>query len=188
MKKNFGLILAVVTMLACGIGEANATLLQNMEFETDLTGWSIGVVNPLGSWDVQWSNEYGGSAKMYISGTPAQTNVSQATQIAMKSGDKITVDVFHSDMGNFSNWALVIEPGETQVLLYGAGGSEGYDSITWTAVRDYDPGTLISIGCAVWPGSSTTWVESLTYTPVPEPATIALLGLGGLLLRRRKHS
>ncbi|MBL7107668.1 MAG: PEP-CTERM sorting domain-containing protein [Phycisphaerae bacterium] len=173
-------------MSAYGIGEANATLLQNMDFETDLTGWSIGVVDPLGTWDVQWSDEYGGSAKMYITGAPAQTNVSQATQIAMESGDKITVNVFHTDMGNFSGWALIIEePGDWQVL-YGTCGAEGYDSVTWTADRVYDAGTLIGVSCSVWPGTSTTWVESLTYTPVPEPATMLFLGLGGLVLRKRR--
>ncbi len=35
-------------------------------------------------------------------------------------------------------------------------------------------------------GDATTVVDTLTISQVPEPMTIALLGLGGLLLRRRK--
>ena len=31
-----------------------------------------------------------------------------------------------------------------------------------------------------------SWVDDASFTSVPEPATMALLGLGGLLLRRRK--
>lgn len=117
--------------------ESHGNLLQNMEFKTDLAGWTIGAIDPLGTWDVQWSEDHGGSAKMYISGSPAQTNISQATQIAIMPGDQLTVNVFHTNMGNFSNWALIIEPGVSQVLLYGTGGPEGSDSITWTADRYY---------------------------------------------------
>lgn len=141
--------------------KSQVNLLQNTEFETDLAGWTIGTNYPLETWDVQWSEDHGGSAKMYISGAPAQASISQETQIVITPGDQLTVNVYHSNMGNFSNWYLIIEPGPSQVLLYGAGGPEGSDSIAWTADQQYDPGTLISVGCSVWPGSSTTWVENL---------------------------
>lgn len=165
------------TDLPCAYGtnfmvkvKSRRNLLQNMGFDTDLAGWTIGAVDPLGTWDVQWSEDHGGSAKMYISGSPAQTNISQETQIAIVPGDKLTVNVFHTYMGNFSNWALKIEPGDSQVLLYGTAGPEGAESITWTTDRYYDPGTLIVVTCSVWPGKSTTWVKSLIYTPGPSHA------------------
>jgi peptidase C39-like protein/glucodextranase-like protein len=140
-------------------------LLQNMEFETDLAEWTIGTNYPLQAWDVQWSEDHGGSAKMYISKAPSQASISQETQAVIMPGDQLTVNVYHSNMGDFSGWYLLIEPGPSQVLLYGANGPEGSDSVTWTADRQYDPGTLISVGCSVWPGSSTTWVKSITYNP-----------------------
>jgi len=146
-------------------------LLQNMEFETDLAGWTSGTNYPLETWDVRWSEDHGGSAKMYISGAPAQASISQETQTVIMPGDQLTVNVYHSNMGNFSGWYLKINPGPSQVLLYGADGPEGSYSITWTADQQYDPGTLISVCCSVWPGSSTTWVKSITYNPVSESSS-----------------
>ena len=161
--KCFGSVMIIaLTVLAVN---ANAVLLQNMELETDLTGWTIGAVDPLGTWDVEWSADHGGSAKMYITGAPAQTNISQVTQIPIYAGDQLTVNVYHSNMGNFSSWALIVDPGASQVLIYGADGAEGNYSLTWTADQYYDPGTLIVVSCSVWPGSSTTWVKNLVFTP-----------------------
>ena len=183
--KCFEIVMVIAfTLIAVN---ASADLLQNMELDTDLTGWTSGAVDPLGTWDVQWSADHGGSAKMYISGAPAQTNISQVTQIPIIPGDQLTVNVYHSDMGNFSNWALIIEPGDTRIVLNGAAGAEGNDSLTWTAAQYYAPGILIAVSCSVWPGSSTTWVESLVYTPIPEPGTISLLMVSALAFLRHKR-
>ena len=59
-------------------------------------------------------------------------------------------------------------------------------------VPDVPPSTIITISAPVlffadaWYMDSDESIESLEIHVVPEPATIALLGLGGLLLRRRK--
>jgi PEP-CTERM motif len=183
--KCFGIVMVIaLTVIAVN---ASAILLQNMELETDLTGWTIGAYNPLGTWDVQWSADHGGSAKMYITGAPAKTSISQVTQIPIIPGDQLTVNVYHSDMGNFSGWGLLIDPGDSQIVISGADGAEGNYSLTWISDRYYDPGTLIVVSCSVWPGSSTTWVENLVYTQIPEPGTFSLLMAGALALLRRKR-
>ena len=215
-----------------------------MEFDSDLSGWTIGAIEPLGTWNVQWTEEHGGAAEIYVSGAPAQTSISQATLIAINPGDQLTVNAFHTDMGNFSGWFLQVDGTSVfrNVLT-----SEGYESLTWTADKYYAPGTLINVYASVWPGSSTTCVDSLVleitvpgdldgdgfvgqmdldavlmdwgnsppvlpYTdpsgdglvsqddldtvlndwghgipPVPEPATLSLLTLGGLAVVRRKR-
>jgi hypothetical protein len=52
-------------------------------------------------------------------------------------------------------------------------------------VMDFSGGSLSDTG-VIDLYHNLTVVDSYTYTVVPEPMTIALLGLGGLLLRRRK--
>jgi hypothetical protein len=93
-------------------------------------------------------------------------------------------------MGDFSEWDLMVAGSRVlsaQVM------SEGFESLTWTADQVYDPGTLVMVHCSAWPGTSTTWVESLVYTPVPEPSTLVLLAIGAIGLlgyawRRRKQT
>ena len=164
-----------------------------MGFDHDLSGWTVGVPidrDPCGTWNVQWSSDYGGSAEIYASGAPAATNIAQATQCAIMPGDQLTVDVFHTNLGNFSNWYVLVNG--TKVLEHELA-AEGSESLTWTADRVYDPGTVIMLGTSVWPGSSTTWFESVEYTPaVPEPSTVivrSLLGGIGIVIGwRRKRA
>ncbi|MFZ1933701.1 MAG: PEP-CTERM sorting domain-containing protein [Thermoguttaceae bacterium] len=156
-----------------------------MDFDQDLSGWTVGVPigqDPIGTWSVQWSSDYGGSAEIYVDGAPGATDIAQNTLCAIMPGDQLTVNVYHTNMDHFSDWDVLLDGSQ---ILGGSGsgdGAEGFQSLTWTADQAYDAGTQIMLHAAAWPGSSTTWFESIAYTPAPEPSTITLLGVGAISL------
>jgi hypothetical protein len=66
-----------------------------------------------------------------------------------------------------------------------------------TATPDPGPGDIflidlhceqagVTVNVVLYDNSETQVLDTLTITQIPEPATLALLSLGGLLLRRRK--
>lgn len=168
-------------------GRAAQAPLDNMDFSTNLDGWEIDLFNGHGDRSVTWSSDYGGSAKLYVSGAPGGTDLSQFTKSALNPGDRITVDVYHTYLGNFSHWELMVDGLEA---LFRLNSNAADESLTWV-VDDYYPiGTRLAIVAAAWPGTSTTWVKEIRYTPTPLPSALLLFSSGLLLLhgaRSRKR-
>ena len=131
---------------------------------------------------MQWSSDYGGSAEIYVNGAPAATNIAQATQCAIMPGDRLTVNVFHTDTDHFGSCGVLLNGS----VILRTDGSAGFQSLTWTADRAYDAGTQVMLYSSAWPGSSTTWFEGIEYSPaVPEPTTFvvwSVLGVVGIMV------
>lgn len=138
--------------------------------------------------------DYGGSLKISLSGNPGVLYGVQATLAPIHAGDVVTLSLAHSDIDGISHiiFSFVDYTDPDQSIFYATpeGGSgepinQAYDA-TWIADADYSAGTNVYFRTAVWPGSATYWLIDATVTP--EPATLSLLavGIGTLILRRRR--
>lgn len=68
-----------------------------------------------------------------------------------------------------------------------AGPTNEYNAVSWTAGAQAAGGYTITISDAIGGDGAVITGWSIHYTPVPAPGAAALLGLGGLLVARRRR-
>ena len=106
---------------------------------------------------------------------------------------ELTFDLFVDDTGYESTDKFDIEVNDTNVLSLGETDFEGSLADVWTSyaldLSAFD-GSVITIEFIgdTNAGSENFYVDNVEVTGVPEPASIALLGLGGLALLRRRSA
>ena len=166
-----------------GPNPGNLTLAMSETIELDVTA-PIGLTG--GSFTIQLSNSQGALGystleysteycDLYIPSIPYSTYTTWDMPWAPKGSDPMDSKHITVNGGNFSN-AIALP-----------------DTIVWGIIfhcEEHTPVTisLISDGVDYAGGEVLGGVvmDSIVVQQIPEPATIALLGLGGLLLRRRK--
>jgi hypothetical protein len=165
------------------------------------------------AWDCAFKGSgvsgYAGSGEQPLSKKAAWSLTNPATWIAAnapggayhpKVGDPNTVDsnmpaglqalLLGSGKGNSNNCKLLLGPKVESMPVGDASASTYATTFTLNiTANEAGIGTVTIYGwndMTTWTGSQHMAINGIRV--VPEPATVALLGLGGLLLRRRKHA
>lgn len=191
----------VVSMVA---GMASANLLTNGNFNTALgaewsswggTGWvNHEIITPAAS----LVGVYDGTLQMSLGGDGGGSRGMYQT-VAGIAGVEYTLDI----EAGAQDWWLPNGSAYLKFLDSGGGELASYEIDTTASIHSpdlYDTGvpyqdfsvtatapvgtTAVKVEIAEWAGSGTVWFDNAVL--VPEPATIAILSLGALLIRRKR--
>lgn len=202
MKKLMFIVLAVVMI----VGIAQANLVPNSGFEngtgTVPDGWTI----ESGDTKITWSDDaHSGSKSMLLTGTAGKPEavIFSTDVIPVTAGTEYTFSAWAKSFGT----APVVNGGPNFRIRWndaaGAGIGGGWNNYSWyafsptadwteiTALTMEAPAGAVSIEHGYlysWKGDAGNgyYIDDASMVAVPEPMTLCLLGLGGLLLRRKK--
>ena len=183
-----------------------------------MTGWTAAPSNRAGNQDFDPANASqiplptDGEQHAFTNGPSAggPASLSQVTPYTITNGETYTLTVDMGQVSNFSDSegtirlfgsvsglgvALTNSNGTAELAgIQALNQSTNYltdQSVTYTALASGDPfeGEQLGIALIGSSGIQVIWDNvRLDITPVPEPSSLALLGLGGLCVLRRRRS
>ncbi len=139
------------------------------------------------------SNWIGDTATVFIKGT-ANENNQFATHRLIYSGNNVS-KLNHEGTGQSIDGTnpmggLHIEFTFTSETTYTVGITDittGDPVVTWDTTLNGNLSEIQAFRVGLWDSEQTVTLSNFTVTPVPEPASLALLGLGSLLTFRRRR-
>ncbi|MBN2270932.1 MAG: PEP-CTERM sorting domain-containing protein [Sedimentisphaerales bacterium] len=129
-------------------------------------------------------------------GLPSVRPTDVTIQAESHSTFTITSTVTNETSVTWIGYEVTLDPTEAATFVPGWAGSTRFLTVNqiddWTirflAPNDVPPGELVTLQFKIDIPDDGPYTFSLTQHPIPEPATVALLGLGGLaLVMARKH-
>jgi hypothetical protein len=198
MKKTI-FVMAIAMAFIAVTAQGSIIEFRNADFE-DETGYSGGYgYTGINDWVHGGWVRQGENIAAFTSGVGgvaiAQDYVEDdlGNMLELVAGDNdfsISVDISTNAGGSatpyiqiYSNSQFV---GESAAIAVSTDGTTTYDSVTFDFTVDGTDFAGQSFLVQLMQGSGYIYADNFSGSVVPEPATMMLLGLGGLLLRRRK--
>jgi MYXO-CTERM domain-containing protein len=195
--------LALAAVLAAGVGVASAGTIYSSDFEANDGGWT-------GSGDWDWGSPFGFAGAPFggpeptggfsgsnawgtvIGGAHSPSTTSDLTQIFDTSGfTGLSLSFYEwiDSGGNTFDMAKVFVNG-TQVYLSDGGPTSGWRQVTLD-LSAFDGAGALDINFQFTATSVVErvgwYIDDVTVSGVPAPGAMALLGLGGLAMGRRRR-
>ncbi|MEO0091152.1 MAG: hypothetical protein ABIK61_00340 [candidate division WOR-3 bacterium] len=127
--------------------------------------WEFGTRDKKGS--VSWSSEYGGTAKLTVSGAPCAIHFWRTLPIDLTFGDQVIIKFYTPSalypIGGFDIILGPAEPHGHKQSVSVSTESEGYYTVNmpiWTP-GVFKSGTPFGVCVSVWPGSLTIYIKKI---------------------------